>query len=93
MSRPWSSVAIFDFRTLATEAKTMSDDGELSCSTLSEFLDRYKISKSTWKRMRARGQAPVLTWATKHNPIIRKCNEIAWLDARTESDLSRDDDE
>jgi hypothetical protein len=49
-----------------------------------EFCAEYGFSYRTWKRLRAAGDAPRLTWISANKCIIRFEHAKAWLDARTE---------
>jgi hypothetical protein len=57
-----------------------SDDRAM---TVNEFCAAYHIGLATWKRLRARGDHPTLTWITSCRYIIRPQHAREWLDART----------
>ena len=53
-------------------------------STLKQFRADNHISERTWKRLKAAGDIPRITWITKHKGIIRDQHGREWLDARTD---------
>jgi len=55
-----------------------------SSSTLKQFREDNNISERTWKRLKAAGDIPRITWITKHKGIIRNEHGRQWLDARTD---------
>jgi hypothetical protein len=57
--------------------------GDDRAMTVYEFCAAYHIGRSTWKRLRARGDHPTLTWITSCRYVIRPQHARAWLDART----------
>ena len=57
--------------------------------TAEEFRIENRISKSTWNRLRARGDHPTLTWITSRKFVIRRRHGLEWLDRR----MSRPGDE
>ena len=56
-----------------------ASDGSL---TAEEFRRELHISKTTWNRLRARGDTPKLTWITSRKYIIRRHHGREWLDQR-----------
>jgi hypothetical protein len=50
--------------------------------TAEEFRIENHISKTTWNRLRARGDTPKLTWITSRKYIIRRHHGREWLDQR-----------
>jgi hypothetical protein len=57
--------------------------GDDHAMTVNEFCAAYHIGRSTWKRLRARGDHPALTWITERRYVIRPQHAREWLDART----------
>jgi len=55
-----------------------------SSSTLKQFRADHHISERTWKRLKAAGDTPRITWITKTKGIIRDEHGREWLDARTD---------
>ena len=53
-------------------------------STFKQFRADNHISERTWKRLKAAGDIPRITWITKRKGIIRYEHGRAWLDARTD---------
>ena len=53
-------------------------------STLKQFRADNHISERTWKRLKAAGDIPRITWITKAKGIIRDEHGREWLDARTD---------
>jgi hypothetical protein len=51
--------------------------------TADEFRRELHISKTTWNRLRARGDHPTLTWITSRKYVIRRQHAREWLDTRT----------
>jgi hypothetical protein len=49
-----------------------------------EFAEDYGFSYRTWKRLRAAGDHPALTFITAHKAIITAESAKVWLDKRTE---------
>jgi hypothetical protein len=52
--------------------------------TIAQFRACYGISERNWKRLKADGDIPRLTWITSAKAIIRQQHEDEWLDARTD---------
>jgi hypothetical protein len=61
----------------------LSGLGDDRAMTADEFRAAYRIGRSTWKRLRARGDHPTLTWITERRYVIRPQHAREWLDART----------
>jgi hypothetical protein len=58
-----------------------------------QFRAQNHISKSTWNRLRARGDHPTLTWITSRKYIIRRQHAREWLDACTSNSPPGDNKE
>jgi hypothetical protein len=53
-------------------------------STLKQFRADNHISERTWKRLKAAGDIPRITWITSRKGIIRDEHGREWLDRRTD---------